>query len=171
MMKSLHRDTFVVCLSRGLWTLLLSGIVLLLSACAPSGSTDRGLALPLGNTEAGNKAFIELNCVQCHSVAKLNIAEVDSSAVLLELGGEVRRVQTYSELITSITNPDHRISGEYLKKLKSRDMPVKNVSSPMVSLIDDMSVRQLIDLITFLDTYYEKALPDYVGYGIQYVQH
>ena len=37
------------------------------------------------------------------------------------------------------------------------------MTTPMPPFDDEMTVAQLIDLVTFLDSHYEKMLPDYVS--------
>ena len=147
-------------------------IIGFISACGQSGNSASGLFLPPGNVEDGKGVFVNLGCVQCHSVINTELPESEEeSRVMLELGGEFRRVKTYSELITSITNPQHIISTEYLKKIKTNELAMEKINSPMLSFNNDMSVQQLIDLVSFLDTYYKKSVPQYIGHGIQYVQH
>ena len=63
----------------------------------------------------------------------------------IALGGEVTRIQTYGELVTSIINPSHRLAEGY---------PVDTVSvdgkSRMRNYNDVMTVTELTDLVMFL---------------------
>ncbi len=148
-------------------SILLAGI--LLTACTEQRTSGKGLVLPEGNIEDGKATFVDLGCVYCHSVPNvdLDMPEEEFEPLLL-LGGKVQKVKTYGELVTSIVNPQHVISPAYLEKLKAREANIE-VNSIMPTFNDDMTVSQLIDLITFLDASYEKLLPDYVsmrhGYG------
>jgi len=72
----------------------------------------------------------------------------------------VYRVKTYGDLVTSISNPDHIISPQYLGPL-NEDEP-GTLNSPMPDLTQSMTVAELIDLVTFLNSRYRlKAQPDY----------
>ncbi len=152
-------------------TITLSSLFLLLSmsACEPERASGRGLVLPKGSIESGKASFINLGCIQCHSVAGPEALEYEQDTVpMLLLGGKVHRVKTYGELVTSIINPEHIISQAYVNKMKSNEVEGQ-IPTPMPSFNDEMSVAQLIDLVTFLDSNYEKLLPEYVsrrhGYG------
>ncbi|NKB38708.1 MAG: cytochrome C [Gammaproteobacteria bacterium] len=140
-----------------------------LSACTPERTSGKGLHLPEGNIEDGKATFVNLGCVYCHAIPNVELAlpEEDLEPLLL-LGGKVQKVKTYGELVTSIVNPQHVISPAYLEKLKEREAGVE-VNSIMPTFNDDMTVSQLIDLVTFLDSNYEKLMPQYVsmrhGYG------
>ena len=81
----------------------------------------------------------------------------------IELGGEVSRIKTYGELVTSIINPSHRLakgySAEYVQDDGVSKMPVYN---------DAMTVTQLVDLVAFLQSKYtlkEYEPTVYVPYG------
>jgi hypothetical protein len=77
---------------------------------------------------------------------------------MVTLGGEVTRVKTYGELVTSIINPSHRLAQGY---------PTEEVSAAGESLMalaylnDVMTVQQLIDLVAFLQARYEVRPPAY----------
>jgi len=144
---------------------------LVLAGCEPERTSGKGLVLPEGTVEDGRASFVNLGCVYCHSVPDVEIGETPFEVEpepMLVVGGKVRKVKTYGELVTSIINPEHVVSPRYLEKLKSSEVEGE-VSSPMPDFTNDMTVAQLIDLVTFLDAHYEKLLPEYVshrhGYG------
>jgi len=118
-----------------------------------------GFPVEQGNIEAGRQDFIDFGCPRCHSVAGVRLPEVPGAATpVLELGGETSRVKAYSELATSIINPNHSISDRYLE---GRDLPPGRVQSPMPTThIETMTIRQLIDVVAFLDSRYV-LIPDY----------
>ena len=150
---------------RKLCVVTLIGLVLLffMSACEPERTSGKGLVLPAGSVESGKATFVNLGCVRCHSVAGVESPEYDGeSTILLLLGGKVHQVKTYGELVTSIVNPAHIISPAYLDKIQSSETEGE-ITTPMPSFNDEMTVAQLIDLVTFLDSSYEKMLPDYVS--------
>jgi mono/diheme cytochrome c family protein len=108
-----------------------------------------------GNVEAGRQAFIDHQCHRCHSVAGERLPLLaGADDPILELGGETIYVKSYADLMTSVINPEHRISERY------RDQMVRQgvipIESPMPQPhVDTMTVRQLIDLVSFLDARYQ----------------
>jgi hypothetical protein len=76
-----------------------------------------------------------------------------ASPPILELGGETTVTRNYAELMTSIINPRHALSESYREQLLvNAQVPLE---SPMpMPHIDNMTVRQLIDLVAFLDSKY-----------------
>ncbi|NNL86915.1 MAG: cytochrome C [Myxococcales bacterium] len=122
--------------------------VLSLSACEMGPRSGRGLRLPEGDVQRGKIAFRELGCPTCHDVAGDPGAGKMKGVVVL--GGEVTRIETYGELVTSIVNPSHEISRRYPKE----DVTVGDVSK-MKNFNHVMTVAQLIDLTTYLQSKYE----------------
>ena len=133
--------------------------LLLIPACRDSaGKLGKGFRLPEGNAERGQVAFLEMKCHQCHTVAGVILPNPESPpALVLELGGEVRKVKSYGELVTSITQPQHIVSPEYLQKLGMK--PNGTPASPMPSFNDQMTVTRLADIVTYLHGHYQKAPP------------
>ena len=125
---------------------------MLVAACA---SPIFGFPFDEGDVGAGRQAFIDHQCHACHSVAGLTMPPLaGADAPILELGGATTSVKTYAELTTSIINPDHMISERYREQL--RLVAVVPTESPMpMPQLDNMTVRQLIDLVAFLDSRYE----------------
>jgi hypothetical protein len=79
---------------------------------------------------------------------------------ILELGGPTAVARSYADLTTSIINPKHVISERY------RDQLLLNAEIPRESPmptpnLDTMSVRQLIDIVAFLDSRYQLMIEDY----------
>lgn len=123
----------------------------------------KGFRLPEGDIERGKAAFLQMKCHQCHSVAGVVLPNSDSpSPISLELGGVVRKVKTYGELVTSIIQPQHIVSPEYIAKLG--DGAKQGAISPMPSFNDTMTVTQLTDIVTFLHSHYQQAPPSGVTY-------
>jgi hypothetical protein len=124
-------------------------------ACDIGPQSGRGLHLPDGDTEKGRRAFVELGCPGCHEVAGVVAAAPEGELpVIVRLGGPVRKVETYGELVTSIVNPSHGLTRLY---------PAEKVSiagkSRMKDFNDTMTVAQLIDLVAFLQSQYELIPP------------
>ncbi|MDX1561943.1 MAG: cytochrome c [Gammaproteobacteria bacterium] len=111
-----------------------------------------GFPVEEGDVEAGRQAFVDHRCHECHSVAGVRLPDLaGASDPLLELGGETSQIKAYSELVSSIINPDHRISERYREEQRifiatESPMPMRH--------IDTMTVRQMIDIVAFLDSRY-----------------
>lgn len=113
-----------------------------------------GFPIQQGDIDRGRQAFADHRCHQCHSVAGVSLpALAGASPVQFELGGEIFAVMSYTDLMTSIINPNHVISERYREQvLLEGGIPFE---SPMpMPHIQNMTVRQLIDLVAFLDSRY-----------------
>ena len=132
---------------------LFIGLTLVISAGCESGpNTGIGFSLPEGNAENGKMVFVNLGCNQCHYVADIKLLESENKDFEgIELGGVVHNVKTYGDLVTSIINPSHRISGKYLKEAVMNE----DGSSKMQVSNDVMTVTELVDLVTFLEQNYK----------------
>jgi hypothetical protein len=123
-------------------------VLAILSGCAGERSAS-GFRLPEnGDTERGRTAFVELECHQCHPVAGVDLPPPSGdSKISLGLGGRVREVRTDGYLVTSVIHPSHKI----------RRYPGVGDSdeSPMPDYTDQMTVRQLVDIVAFLQSRYE----------------
>ena len=128
-------------------------------ACEVGPQSGRGLRLPDGDVEAGRLAFQELACTTCHDVAGVPMeARGERPDTIVMLGGEVTRVESHGQLVTSIVNPSHGISGRYPK-----DDVADGDESRMAGFNDLMTVAQLIDLTAFLQSRYVlRPRPAYV---------
>ncbi len=116
-------------------------------ACEIGPQSGRGLRLPEGDLDRGEVAFRELGCGTCHEIATPGAKRRDG---IVRLGGEVTRIETYGELVTSIIHPSHEISRRY-----PRDEVANGDVSKMTNFNDRMTVSQLIDLTAFLQSKYE----------------
>lgn len=136
---------------KGLLILAVSSLASLTAGCAYDPSF--GFPIERGDIDAGRQAFIDHHCHQCHSVAGVSLPPLaGANPPILELGGEIVYAKSYAELMTSIINPNHAISERYREQLRlEATVPL---DSPMPQLIDNMTVRQLIDLVVFLDSRY-----------------
>ncbi len=134
-----------------------------LGACGTDPAPVRGFVLPEGDVQRGQEVFATVGCRDCHTIADVDMPPFDAGRVLnIELGGEVYRVKTYGELLTSIVNPNHIVSAQYRAMLDAEER--KDPQSPMPEFNDVINVTQLIDLTAFLHTRYELLAPQYRGY-------
>ncbi len=79
----------------------------------------------------------------------------------MPLGGELIFAKTYGNIVTSIINPNHIISGAYLDQLPA-DQRKRINTSPMY-MNPNMKVTELIDVVAFLNSRYA-LLPGYTEY-------
>jgi hypothetical protein len=70
--------------------------------------------------------------------------------VTVQLGGEVKRRKDYGNLVTAIINPSHRLAMGY-----DASMVANEGKSRMTVDNDVMTVSQLVDIVAFLQSYYE----------------
>lgn len=127
---------------------------LLTSALVAGCAQSPGFPVQEGDVERGRQAFIDHQCHQCHSVAGVDLPPLAGAGpVQLELGGEIVVARSYTDLMTSIINPNHVVSDVYRERMAiEAGVPLR---SPMpMPHIDNMTVRQMIDLVTFLDSRY-----------------
>lgn len=128
--------------------------VLLLTSCAthPDYATQFRFPVEWGSIAGGRQAFVELECHQCHHVNGVNLAPYPgSSPVMIELGGEIIHAKTYADLVTSIINPNHVVSDDYLRTLPRDE---RSGARSIMPFKEQMTVTQLIDLVTLLNSRY-----------------
>ena len=132
--------------------LLALAVVGCLAGCAGDPKSGKGFTLPEGDAEQGQAVFAELRCYDCHSVAGVELPKAEEpEQTIVRLGGEVSRIRTYGELVTSIINPSHRLARSYAVGLETAE----EAESPMKNYNDVMTVDQLIDVVAFLQAHYK----------------
>ncbi|MDF1815245.1 MAG: c-type cytochrome [Verrucomicrobiales bacterium] len=140
---------------------------LLLSGCGTEErvAQSRGFHLPEGDAVVGQGLFVKFDCVYCHTVAGVELAATGGpeGPPKIPLGGEVNRVRSYGELVTSIINPEHVISPQYLAIL-SKPEKEGDVASPMPVYNEEMTVGQLVDVAAFLHSRYRLIEPSLDNY-------
>jgi hypothetical protein len=94
-----------------------------------------------------------MKCYTCHRVRGHDEfpAPTVEPSVPIALGGRFARVPGDGELVTSIIHPSHKISSRY-----AHAMVTAGASSRMGDFSESLSVRELIDLVAFLHTVYER---------------
>ena len=98
-----------------------------------------------------NKTFAQLQCNACHTVHGMEFEKPETSEEkMIALGGEMPKVVTYGDLVTSIINPSHRFAFGYAK-----DDIETDGKSKMRIYNDEMTITQLADLVTFLQPHYK----------------
>lgn len=131
-----------------------------LSGCDAGPKSAAGFRLPDGDAARGKAAFVALQCYACHTVSGADVPPpLASVAKPMPLGGEVTRIRTYGDLVTSLINPSHRLS-----EAMPREWRQPGDRSPMPALNERMTVAQMIDLVAFLQPRYHLAPDENVHY-------
>jgi sulfur-oxidizing protein SoxX len=134
--------------------LVVAGLLVVVVGCESDPKSARGFRLPDGDAERGKAAFVELQCNSCHTVDGMNLPRPETPPMSVTLGGEVRKVRTYGELVTSIINPSHTFAEGY---------PPEYVEDEGKSRMEDynqiMTVSQMVDLVAFLQSRYKFVVP------------
>ena len=133
--------------------LILTGLAVL-SGCDRDPMSEKGFRLPDGNAMAGRETFLYMQCNQCHTIEGETLPPVPGYEPYVELGGPVTRVKTYGELVTSIINPSHKLADGYAEELVSEEG-----ESNMYVYNGYMTVQELIDLVAFLQPFYDVVMP------------
>ncbi len=141
--------------------LLLSSVVAFHSVGLAADPAGKGFRFPGGEIEAGKEAFTSLNCIQCHTVSNVELTDPKGNRRLeLMLAKEKRFVKSYEDLVTAITNPKHVVAEQYRAILTDEELK-GGIEPLMPDLTIDMSARQLMDLVAFLDAAYRGGLSGY----------
>jgi len=138
----------------------LLGLVLVSTACLACGGGRKGSSgfrLPDGDAERGRAVFVANRCHACHTVAGEDLpAPVAQPAVPVRLGGQVSAAITDGDLVTSIVFPSHRLAA------RVEPAAVRSGGlSRMGDFTEAMKVRDLIDLVAYLQSRYTVVPPVY----------
>jgi len=134
----------------------------LLASCDFGPNSGRGFSLPEGNADKGRTTFVELECNACHSVGDIErVAGREGPDIDLRLGGQVTAIKTYGDLVTSVINPSHKTSWRYI----DQDIAAERAELKMVVYNEIMTVQQLVDMVTYLETNYEFVAPTRTKYA------
>lgn len=132
--------------------------ILLIFGCTERDMmSETGFSLPEGNPIAGQEIFLYMQCNQCHTIDGVDLPRIPlADPPYVELGGKVTRVRTYGQLVTAIINPSHELAEGYAEDVVSEDG-----ESKMYVYNRHMTVQELIDLVMYLQPYYEVLPPAY----------
>ncbi len=137
---------------------LVIALAAIAAGCTEESIQARGFAMPPGDAAAGQAIFISLQCQQCHEVDGVELPAdktMRDGPTVVRLGGSVTNIKTQGDLVTSIINPSHKISG-----WRSETMGPDG-KSLMTVFNEVMTVQQLIDLVAFLQDSYDFTPPVY----------
>jgi L-cysteine S-thiosulfotransferase len=136
----------------------LLAIAILLGAavgCVRGRRSSAGFRLPAdGSSDRGKIVFVDFGCNNCHEVPGVDLPQPTvQPPVPVVLGGEVTREVSDGSLVTSIIYPSYRLARYPKDQITSRG------ESRMPHYADRMTVRQLTDLVAFLQSRYVLQLP------------
>ncbi len=135
---------------RYLTALSVAALLAMLAACDSGRHSASGFSLPpTGDIERGKAAFASLGCNNCHEVTGVEFSQPAAKlASPVVLGGVTTKDITDGYLVTSIINPDHRLA-RYPK-----DQITLAGKSRMPAYADNITARQLTDIVAFLQSRY-----------------
>ena len=141
---------------RFLWRAgFLAGLLILSTSCESERRSPAGFRLPEGDVEQGREAVRVLKCNACHEIAGGGFTQpVADPPVPVRLGGQTAFVKTDGDLVTSIINPSHRLTYGNLGELTQT-----GGESRMADYSEIMTVKQLVDIVAFLQSIYEVTPP------------
>ena len=134
--------------------------LLLLAACTEDPKSPAGFRLPDGDVARGKGVFVARGCIACHLVPGMDFPPPHPPGGItpVTIGGESPIAKTDGELVTSILIPTHRVAPQVAAELEAKGM-----KTPMPSYQEVLTVRELIDVVAFLQSRYQ------VGGSIQAV--
>ena len=145
--------------SHSLWSLALAPLLLSAVACNARYSSA-AFHLPAdGDAERGQAAFVTLGCNSCHEVAGVDLPRPTvQPPVPVLLGGTVDRRLTDAYMVTELIDPSYRLA-PYPK-----DQISSGGQSRMPHYSTQMTVRQLTDIVAFLQAHYtlRPMPPEYI---------
>jgi mono/diheme cytochrome c family protein len=119
-----------------------------LAPAAPEGQPVKDpnrLVLPAGDPTGGREAFLGLKCTACHAVTGEAGMPAPVGANPGPKLGRAHASQPVERLVSSIVAPSHWVAPEARER---SDGPL----SPMGDFSQSMTVRQLIDLVAFIQS-------------------
>lgn len=134
--------------------LIIATVLSLGVACQARRQASLGFRLPAdGNADRGKQTFVELGCHSCHGVSGMELPRpaVQPPAPVV-LGGQVDEKVSDAYLVMAITDPSYRLSS-FPKDQIPHNAP------QMPSFADKMTVRQMVDVVTFLQSRYVVQQP------------
>ena len=146
----------------------LFGLFFILASCNFGPNSGRGFSLPQGSVDKGRTTFVELECNTCHSVGDIeHVTGREGPDIHVMLGGQVTAQKTYGDLMTSVINPAYRTSRRHV----NRNNASEGDELRMVAFNETMTVQQLVDLVTYLESNYEVVPPTRNEYALYRVKN
>src|SRR5215475_12465101 len=134
----------------GLGVLGISALLLSGAACNQGRYSSSSFHLPAdGSVDRGKVAFVNLGCNSCHQVWGTELPQANVSLPEpVMLGGQTGRRLSDAYLVTVMLDPNHALAGH------RRKGTAENERSRMESYTDQLSARQMVDIVAFLQSHY-----------------
>ena len=141
------------------WISVWLGLAVLVgSGCSRDPKSGRGFVFPEGDLAQGKSTFESLKCYECHTVK--GVGDLPAPTVtadkVIQLGGEMATVKTYGALATAIIHP------AYAKTAYASGRGPEDDGMP--TLNETMTVKELVDIVTFLQPHYTLVNPAFTQY-------
>jgi sulfur-oxidizing protein SoxX len=130
------------------------------SGCDNQRDSAKGFRLPAGNAESGAAIYVAMSCESCHGIQVEGEGPAPADTKSIVLGGSSSNLPSDGYLVTAIINPSHVI-----KLQPGIDSTLPSGQSRMLDFNEVLSVRQLIDLVAYLQTLHEFRTV-YEGHGL-----
>lgn len=111
----------------------------------PQVPKDWKFEMPKGDAAAGKAAFVKLQCSLCHNIPGAGLPGTREKDVGPELGPAYARLPR-EYVAESIVNRHKHITG-----MVEKYTGVEKVSARMSDLTDEMTVRDMIDIVEFIN--------------------
>lgn len=109
--------------------------------------------IPPGDSAEGETVFLEQRCYRCHTLEGRELPDFDLPAKLkIHLGGDAHTLWNRDEFGRAILNPDHVVSPQYQTIMIQAGDQQGSQESPMPNFNAILSISDLINLATFLDS-------------------
>ena len=134
------------------WSIWVSLSILLLGSGLGQAGTPSSM-IPPGDSADGETVFLEQRCYRCHTLEGRELPDFDLPAKLkIHLGGDAHTLWDRDEFGRAILNPDHVVSPQYQAIMIQGGDQKGSQESPMPNFNAILSISDLIDLATFLDS-------------------
>lgn len=127
-------------------------LVVTVAGCGRARHSPSGFRLPPGEPAAGQTAFIDLKCHTCHRVEGVELPPAEAPNVVT-LGGKRALPPTDGDLTTDIILPSSHFASGY-----PASQVQEGARSRMPDYTRQMTIRQLADLVAFLQARYTSPL-------------
>ena len=120
------------------------------TTAAPPRYETVSVVLPEGDAQAGRQAFLALKCTACHRVAgepQFPAPVADSQGPDLD---RTLKLRSAADVAEAIIVPSHSMSVRTSAAVKKRLRGFQGILSPMGDYSRVMTVRQLADLLVYL---------------------
>ena len=109
--------------------------------------------IPKGDPTRGETVFLDQGCYRCHTLENRELPDFDLPAKLkIHLGGSAHALWNRDEFGRAILNPEHVVAPQYQAIMIQAGDAKGAKESPMPNFNTILTVADLIDLATFLDS-------------------